>query len=90
MESPAPTADTLEEMGRDKGYDSDYETIYYNPEGLFETRCPCLLWPPGGIEKYLRTWLFGIARHKCQQAYRNRARRQAIAMTFAEERRARA
>ena len=33
-------------------------------------------------EASLRTWLFGIARHKCQQAYRNRARRQAIAQTF--------
>ena len=37
-----------------------------------------------GLPKYqpeasLRTWLFGIAHHKCQQAYRNRARRQAIA-----------
>jgi len=36
-------------------------------------------------EASLRTWLFGIARHKCQQAYRNRARRQAIARTFSEE-----
>jgi RNA polymerase sigma-70 factor (ECF subfamily) len=33
----------------------------------------------------LRTWLFGIARHKCQQAYRNRARRQTIARTFVGE-----
>jgi RNA polymerase sigma factor (sigma-70 family) len=33
----------------------------------------------------LRTWLFGIARHKCQQAYRNRARRQTIAQTFGAE-----
>lgn len=29
-------------------------------------------------EAPLRTWLFGIARNKCQQAYRNRARREAI------------
>jgi RNA polymerase sigma-70 factor (ECF subfamily) len=33
----------------------------------------------------LRTWLFGIARHKCQQTYRNRARRQAIAQTCLED-----
>ncbi len=33
----------------------------------------------------LRTWLFGIARNKCQQAYRNRVRRQAIAQTFLQE-----
>jgi RNA polymerase sigma-70 factor, ECF subfamily len=43
-----------------------------------------------GLPKYrpdasLRTWLFGIAHHKCQQAYRNRARRQAIAQTFIGE-----
>jgi len=36
-----------------------------------------------GLAKYrpeasLQAWLFGIARHKCQQAYRNRARRDAI------------
>jgi RNA polymerase sigma-70 factor, ECF subfamily len=36
-----------------------------------------------GLPKYrpeesLQAWLFGIARHKCQQTYRNRARRQAI------------
>ena len=36
-------------------------------------------------EASLRTWLFGIARHKCQQAYRNRARRQTIAQTFSGE-----
>jgi len=29
-------------------------------------------------EAPLAAWLFGIARNKCQQAYRNRARRQAI------------
>ena len=40
-------------------------------------------------EATLRTWLFGIARHQCQQAYRNRARRQAIVVTFADEIRAR-
>jgi RNA polymerase sigma-70 factor (ECF subfamily) len=40
-------------------------------------------------EAPLRTWLFGIARHQCQQAYRNRARRQAIVVTFADEIRAR-
>jgi RNA polymerase sigma-70 factor (ECF subfamily) len=33
----------------------------------------------------LRTWLFGIAHKKCQQAYRNRARRQAIARTFLDD-----
>jgi RNA polymerase sigma-70 factor, ECF subfamily len=48
-----------------------------------------------GLPKYrpdasLRTWLFDIARHKCQQAYRNRARRQAIAQTFVGEIHARA
>jgi RNA polymerase sigma-70 factor (ECF subfamily) len=36
-----------------------------------------------GLPKYkpevsLQAWLFGIARNKCQQTYRNRARRQAI------------
>jgi RNA polymerase sigma-70 factor (ECF subfamily) len=36
-------------------------------------------------EATLRTWLFGIARHQCQQTYRNRARRQAIVGTFADE-----
>jgi RNA polymerase sigma-70 factor (ECF subfamily) len=36
-------------------------------------------------EASLRTWLFGIARHKCQQAYRNRARREVIAQTFGGE-----
>ena len=30
----------------------------------------------------LHRWLFGIARNKCQQTFRNRARRQAIAQTF--------
>jgi RNA polymerase sigma-70 factor (ECF subfamily) len=30
------------------------------------------------LEVTLRAWLFGIARNKCQQTYRNRARRQAI------------
>lgn len=29
-------------------------------------------------EGSLRAWLFGIAKHKCQQTYRNRARRAAI------------
>ena len=29
-------------------------------------------------EESLQAWVFGIARHKCQQSYRNRARRQAI------------
>ena len=38
----------------------------------------------------LRTWLFGIARHKCQQMYRNRARRQDIGRTFVDEIHARA
>ncbi len=33
----------------------------------------------------MRTWLFGIARLKCQQAYRNRKRRAAMAQTFLEE-----
>lgn len=36
-------------------------------------------------ETPLATWLFAIARHKCQQAYRNRARRQAIARLCVEE-----
>ena len=40
-------------------------------------------------EAPLATWLFAIARHKCQQAYRNRARRQAIARLCVEEIRAR-
>jgi RNA polymerase sigma-70 factor (ECF subfamily) len=39
-------------------------------------------------EAPLRTWLFGIARHKCQQAYRNWARRRVIARTFMGEIRA--
>ena len=43
-----------------------------------------------GLVKYrpdnpLRAWLYGIARNKCQQAYRNRARRSTIAQTFLEE-----
>jgi RNA polymerase sigma-70 factor, ECF subfamily len=38
----------------------------------------------------LRTWLFGIARNKCQQMYRNRARRQDIGHTFVDEIHARA
>jgi RNA polymerase sigma-70 factor (ECF subfamily) len=33
----------------------------------------------------LRSWLFGIARHKCQQTFRNRARRRAIAQTFLDD-----
>ena len=33
----------------------------------------------------LRRWLFGIARNKCQQGFRNRARRRAIAHTFLED-----
>jgi RNA polymerase sigma-70 factor (ECF subfamily) len=33
----------------------------------------------------MRTWLFGIAHKKCQQVYRNRARRQAIDCTFLED-----
>jgi RNA polymerase sigma-70 factor, ECF subfamily len=40
-------------------------------------------------EAPLATWLFAIARHKCQQAYRNRVRRQAIARLCVEEIRAR-
>jgi RNA polymerase sigma-70 factor (ECF subfamily) len=36
-------------------------------------------------EAPLARWLFAIARHKCQQAYRNRARRQAIARLCVEE-----
>jgi RNA polymerase sigma-70 factor, ECF subfamily len=40
-------------------------------------------------EAPLSTWLFAIARNKCQQAYRNRARRQAIARLSVEEIRAR-
>jgi RNA polymerase sigma-70 factor (ECF subfamily) len=41
-------------------------------------------------EASLRTWVFGIAQHKCQQAYRNRARRRAITQTFGDEIRQRA
>jgi RNA polymerase sigma-70 factor (ECF subfamily) len=33
-------------------------------------------------EAPLQRWLFGIARNKCQQAFRNRARRRAIVQTF--------
>jgi RNA polymerase sigma-70 factor (ECF subfamily) len=36
-------------------------------------------------EAPLAAWVFAIARHKCQQAYRNRARRQAIARLCVEE-----
>lgn len=36
-------------------------------------------------EAPLAAWLKAIARHKCQQAYRNRARRQAIARLCVEE-----
>lgn len=36
-------------------------------------------------EAPLATWLFAIARNKCQQAYRNRARRQTIAQLCVEE-----
>jgi len=43
-----------------------------------------------GLPKYrpeqnMRAWLYGIAHNKCQQTYRNRARRAAIAQTFLEE-----
>ena len=43
-----------------------------------------------GLAKYrpdqsLRAWLYGIARNKCQQMYRNRARRSEIAHMFLEE-----
>ena len=33
----------------------------------------------------IETWLVGIAKYKCAQAFRNRTRRQAIARTFAED-----
>jgi RNA polymerase sigma-70 factor (ECF subfamily) len=36
-------------------------------------------------EAAIETWLVGIARHKCAQAFRNRARRQALAHAFAED-----
>ena len=36
-------------------------------------------------EATLIEWVFGIARNKCKQAYRNRARRQAIHQAFCEE-----
>jgi RNA polymerase sigma-70 factor, ECF subfamily len=36
-------------------------------------------------EALLKAWLYGIARKKCMQAYRNRARRWVIAQTFVEE-----
>jgi len=39
---------------------------------------------PERPELSLQKWLFGIARHKCQQAFRNGARRRAIAWTFRE------
>jgi RNA polymerase sigma factor (sigma-70 family) len=39
-------------------------------------------------EAPLQMWLFAIARNKCQQVYRNRARRQAIARLCVEEIRA--
>jgi RNA polymerase sigma-70 factor (ECF subfamily) len=41
-------------------------------------------------EAPLAAWLFAIARRQCQQVYRNRARRQAIARLFREEIRERA
>ena len=37
----------------------------------------------------LRNWLFGIARNRCQRAYRDRSRRQTIAQTFVDEIRSR-
>jgi RNA polymerase sigma-70 factor (ECF subfamily) len=33
----------------------------------------------------IQPWLFGIAKNKCQQAYRNQERRRAIIHTFAED-----
>ena len=41
-------------------------------------------------EAELKAWLYGIARNKCLQAYRNRARRQTIVRMFEEEIRKRA
>jgi RNA polymerase sigma-70 factor (ECF subfamily) len=41
--------------------------------------------PQPVAEATLIEWVFGIARNKCKQAYRNRARRQAIQQTFAED-----
>jgi len=38
----------------------------------------------------LETWLTGIAKHKCMQAFRNRTRRQAMAKTFVDDIRAQA
>lgn len=37
------------------------------------------------LEASIRAWLFGIARLKCQQTYRNHKRRATIAQTFLEE-----
>jgi RNA polymerase sigma-70 factor (ECF subfamily) len=39
-------------------------------------------WPRFRQEAALSTWLFGIAKNKCAQAFRNRVRRQAMAHTF--------
>ena len=36
-------------------------------------------------ESQVGTWLTGIARNKCSQAFRNRSRRQTIATTFVED-----
>jgi RNA polymerase sigma-70 factor, ECF subfamily len=36
-------------------------------------------------EAKLETWLVGIAKYKCAQAFRNRTRRHAIASTFVED-----
>lgn len=36
-------------------------------------------------ESAIGTWLTGIAKNKCSQAFRNRSRRQTIAATFVEE-----
>ena len=36
-------------------------------------------------EAAVETWLVGIAKYKCIQAFRNRTRRQAMAHTFAED-----
>ena len=41
-------------------------------------------------ESTLETWLTGIAKHKCMQAFRNRTRRQAMAETFVDDIRAQA
>ena len=46
--------------------------------------------PTFRLESTIETWLTGIAKYKCAQAFRNRTRRQTIARTCAEDIRQRA